>query len=203
MMCQTPALEEIYLDINLIRDFVFNISCLPKLRYVGLQNNSIDYLPENTLNSFTQFSLGHPENGFRINLKNNPFHCNCKFLPTLHWMVANGGVYHGKKGTVDIVDLGSYTCRSGYPRENAGQRILDLPLEAFQCEPFIDDTHKMGAANVVLTILLALMCVLLLVVVYMNKSYVVKAVQPALRFITRKVSYSSLDTEAEVSEVHM
>lgn len=193
MMCQIPSLEEIYLDQNNIRDFVFNISCLPNLKYLDLRQNHIEYLNPVTLERFNEYAVLHKDREkLRIDFDKNPFNCDCNFMPMFGWL---------QSGNVSIQQIDKYTCRSGFPEENIGKKIVEV--DAFICKQFVDDTKKMQPANVVLSILLTLMCLLIVVVVYLNRSAVLKTLQPAIHAVTRKVTYTSLQTEGEVSEVHM
>merc|ERR1711890_180187 len=119
MMCQIPSLQQIMLDQNYIRDFVFNISCLPNLSYLGLQQNHIEYLPKVTIQRFKEFAElnKYKEDPLRINFNGNPFNCDCHFIPMFGWL---------QSGNVSIINIERYQCHSGYPEENEGKKILEV-----------------------------------------------------------------------------
>lgn len=75
IFCSLPSLQKVYLAKNLIDDFKLNLTCTPKLRLIDLT--------ENQFTTLTNSSFAYLESGktiFHINLENNGWRCDCKFI---------------------------------------------------------------------------------------------------------------------------
>ena len=86
MFCALPSLTDLYLGDNQLQEVNFSLKCLKQLRYLDLEYNKIKRLTNRTLKKFDEaFSMSKDKT---INLKGNPFHCDCELRNLYDWLIS-------------------------------------------------------------------------------------------------------------------
>lgn len=84
MFCALPALTDLYLGDNQLQEINFSLKCLKQLRYLDLEYNKIKRLTDRTLEKFDEV-FAHSSDK-TINLKGNPFRCDCELRNLFNWL---------------------------------------------------------------------------------------------------------------------
>lgn len=86
MFCDLKDLSELHLDDNQLQSVDFILECLGKLTYLNLEYNKIKRLSNETLRKFDKLTNSNPKFKPTINLKGNPFHCDCHLRHFYDWL---------------------------------------------------------------------------------------------------------------------
>ncbi|XP_063344237.1 trophoblast glycoprotein b [Pelmatolapia mariae] len=122
---------------------------VPPLRDLDLRNNSLEELSSTMM---AEFSL-KPD--LRIQLAGNPWHCNCFIEDTLMWL----------KNSTQVVDVQNLTCTN--PKDLRRQPLLQLEKYELKCS--MEMKGVLGTSYVFLGLVLALIGVIFLLVLYLNR----------------------------------
>lgn len=122
---------------------------VPPLRDLDLRNNSLKDLSSIMM---AEFSL-KPD--LRIQLAGNPWHCNCFIEDTLMWL----------KNSTQVVDVQNLTCTN--PKDLRRQPLLQLEKYELKCS--MEMKGVLGTSYVFLGLVLALIGVIFLLVLYLNR----------------------------------
>lgn len=122
---------------------------VPPLRDLDLRDNSLKYLSSTMM---AEFSL-KPD--LRIQLAGNPWHCNCFIEDTLMWL----------KNSTQVVDVQNLTCTN--PKDLRRQPLLQLEKYELKCS--MEMKGVLGTSYVFLGLVLALIGVIFLLVLYLNR----------------------------------
>ncbi|XP_045170708.1 toll-like receptor 4 [Mercenaria mercenaria] len=92
-------LRELYLQSNLLKIVSWKTDHMWKLKLVDLRGNQIVTIHEKVRKQWDQLaSMG----SFAVNLANNSFRCNCKYLDLISWF---------SETNVNLIDYHDYTCK--------------------------------------------------------------------------------------------
>ncbi|CAI5662882.1 trophoblast glycoprotein [Oreochromis niloticus] len=122
---------------------------VPPLRELDLRNNSLKHLSSKMM---AEFSL-KPD--LRIQLAGNPWLCNCFIEDTLMWL----------KNSTQVVDVQNLTCTN--PKDLRHQPLLQLEKYELKCS--MEMKGVLGTSYVFLGLVLALIGVIFLLVLYLNR----------------------------------
>lgn len=122
----------------------------PALCDLDLRDNSLRYLRPSLVAEFTR------KPGLRVRLSGNPWHCDCLIEETLSWL----------RNTTQVVDVHSLTCAD--PTALRQHHLLQLQYSQLNCLGGMEDTLE--TSYVLLVLVLALIGVIFLVVVYLNRN---------------------------------
>lgn len=122
---------------------------VPPLRDLDLRNNSLKDLSSTMM---AEFSL-KPD--LRIQLAGNPWHCNCFIEDTLMWL----------KNSTQVIDVQNLTCTN--PKDLRRQPLLQLEKYELKCS--MEMKGVLGTSYVFLGLVLALIGVIFLLVLYLNR----------------------------------
>ncbi|KAL3980985.1 mitochondrial enoyl-[acyl-carrier protein] reductase / trans-2-enoyl-CoA reductase [Sarotherodon galilaeus] len=122
---------------------------VPPLRELDLRNNSLKHLSRTMM---AEFSL-KPD--LRIQLAGNPWLCNCFIEDTLMWL----------KNSTQVVDVQNLTCTN--PKDLRRQPLLQLEKYELKCS--MEMKGVLGTSYVFLGLVLALIGVIFLLVLYLNR----------------------------------
>ncbi|GBN29931.1 hypothetical protein AVEN_249888-1 [Araneus ventricosus] len=175
--CSLPALEELYLGDNHLKDIPMNFSCLKYLKMLDVGNNFIPYLSDQTIKSLE--NTKH----LKLNLTANPFRCDCRMTNTYHWM---------KSTPLNLVNKEHFYCFEGFP-PNVGKTVLSIHPNDFQCVPTLIQIEYHSSASIILTVGLLCLVVLLGVLIYKNRVTVGTYMHRAFQPIRSKFHYVSLE----------
>ncbi|GIY02023.1 uncharacterized protein CEXT_526521 [Caerostris extrusa] len=183
--CSLPALEELYLADNHLKDIPLNFSCLNYLKVLDVGNNFIPYLSDKTIKSL------EVTKHLKLNLTSNPFECDCRMTQTYHWM---------KSTSLTLVNREHFYCYDGFP-PNIGKTVLSVHPSDLQCVPDLIEVNYHTSAFIVLTIGLAFIAIVLSVLIYKNKTTVGIYVNRMIRPIQNKFHYVSLERRDATMDV--
>lgn len=86
MFCGLKSLSELYLGDNQLQGIEFSLQCLEQLSYVSLEYNKIRRLDDKTLRKLDQVFASDKSGRKTINLKGNPFRCDCHLDNFYDWL---------------------------------------------------------------------------------------------------------------------
>ena len=117
---RTTLLERLYLTGNKFQQITFNFDQLINLKLLDLRNNHIERLNVASMDSlemlYEKRKTKKETDNFQVDLRENPFTCNCKSKNFLKWFV-NSPIF--------------YTTRSAYHCK-AGETTLPMNSEAIK-----------------------------------------------------------------------
>lgn len=119
------------------------------LRDLDLRDNSLKDLPSTAMAEFSK------KTGLHIQLAGNPWRCSCFIDDTLVWL----------KNSTQVIDVQNLTCADP---EDLRRRPL-LQLEPYQLKCSTDMVGVLGTSYVFLGLVLALIGVIFLLVLYLNR----------------------------------
>ncbi|XP_037082864.1 SLIT and NTRK-like protein 3 [Pollicipes pollicipes] len=196
IFCTLPSLEHLYLGSNRLTDIDLDLLCLQRLAYVDLEYNSILRLDSNATALLDKLTARNAN--FAVKLVGNPFFCDCKIKPFYRWllMTETRALYHE-----------SYRCFDGKPASNRDVPVMQLKhMECDRASPA--PVARTSSASLVLGVLVFAMCVLLSVVIYMQRHRLVrraKSIQPqlqtAIQNVKRARQYTNIERDEEAPEV--
>lgn len=218
MFCGLPALTDLYLGDNQLRGVDFSLECLEKIRYLDLQYNKIKRLDDKTLRKIEKVFAADPDHRM-LNLKGNPFHCDCYLKNFRLWLAhTNISMFHkvisrallqkDEKNYILLSRIQSdLRCYDGYPIANAGKKILNA--NRLDCAPpeSADKSlssaalhHGRGVTNGLLVTLIVLVIVVGAMVVYYNRQKLRDNVKPLVVSFQKSMQYKTIDKEEVMAE---
>ncbi|GFS62365.1 uncharacterized protein TNIN_278711 [Trichonephila inaurata madagascariensis] len=183
--CSLPALEELYLGDNHLKDIPMNFSCLKYLKMLDVGNNFIPYLTDQTIKS-----LELTEH-LTLNLTSNPFKCDCRMTPTYQWM---------KSTLLNLVNREHFYCYDGFP-PNIGKTVLSVHPSDLQCVPNLIKIEYHSSASIVLTVGLIGLVIVVSVLLYKNRVTVGNYMHRVFQPIRSKFHYVSLERREATMDV--
>jgi len=198
MFCNLPALLDIHLGDNQLKDISFSLACLERLRYVDLSYNKFRNMKDTTLRTIDDVFVGTNK---KIDLHGNPFHCDCELNNFYDWLKK-------ERDTDFLVNKREMRCYDGYPEVNSGKRIINI--EVLDCAPStpvhqFDSSHTSHYAvtSTLLTILIIITTTLLLVILWVNRITVKDKFSPLIENFKTSLQYSTLEKQEEIPEVNV
>ncbi|KAG8234288.1 hypothetical protein J437_LFUL015013 [Ladona fulva] len=188
LFCSLPSLADLHLGDNKISGVNdLNLSCLLHLRFLDLEKNNIESLPQETL---------HKDRGvtpfFMVDLGGNNFSCDdCeKIMALKEWLI---------KTRVQVRNQNFLACHALRDVKCPNIPNIQLPSN----KNLNEETH--GSAAVAVTIFLCLSVVALAIgAAYMNRTWITAKMSPVIQTVTRKVQYTTIGRqEDEVREVNV
>ncbi|XP_049845926.1 phospholipase A2 inhibitor beta [Schistocerca gregaria] len=184
VFCDLPALMDLHLGDNKLKDLDFNIECLPNLRFIDLEKNDISVLDSKQLDKLD--ILPARNQSLLVDLGGNPFTCDCRITDFYKWL---------QNTHVTVRNKGSLQCHSGLPESNAGQIVSSL--RQIQCPPEETASSQHHVIPILVSFLVCLILIFCGVVLYMNWFMIKSHVTPILDSISRKVQYTSIGKQEE------
>lgn len=151
-----PSLKHLDLSNNSLVSFRSGMfTNLHSLETLDLRNNSIKNLRNATILDFS----GQPD--LSVFLSDNSWVCDCEIEPLLSWL----------KDTNVVKDSPSLLCSD--PEKMRNVSLLSVKVSELECPPYIDD-GSLQTSYVFLGIVLALIGVIFLLVLYLNRKGIKK-----------------------------
>lgn len=167
----------IFLGENLIPSLNFNVTCLPKIRYVDLQDNNISVFTQRDLDSFDLLTRPNRNQNFTLEIERNPFKCDKAAKVLYSWLV---------KTNVNVRRSEKLEC---FPRP--GQKVT-ANLRAYAENKY----KKISQALMILLVVLVFILVtLLFAYIYLKKDSVKNRLSPLFDVVTRKVQYTTIESQ--------
>jgi len=186
--CHLPGLQQLYLGSNRLTGIELDLLCLRKLTFLDLEYNSIRRLDDNATALLDDLTKVNPS--FSVKLTGNPFFCDCQIEPLFHWLLTTNTNVHNHE---------SYRCFQGQPAANVNKPIMQL--KHMECAP--PPAPPTSSSSVALTVLLFFACVLLGVVIYLQRHRLArraKTLQPQLQTAIQNVKRARQYTNVERQE---
>ncbi|XP_072264671.1 trophoblast glycoprotein [Pyxicephalus adspersus] len=151
-----PNLKHLDLSNNSLLSFQDGVFAnLSHLQTLDLRHNSLKNLKNTTLLEFSS----HP--GLSVLLSDNSWVCDCNIEPLYRWL----------KETTTLKNSSSLVC--SYPENMRDTQVIALKIPELDCPPYITD-NSLQTSYVFLGIVLALIGVIFLLVLYLNRKGIKK-----------------------------
>lgn len=76
----------LFLGDNNIPNLNFNITCLPKLRYLDLEDNNITKFSQRDLDNFDRVAIPYRNQNFTLEIAGNPLRCDVALKGLYSWL---------------------------------------------------------------------------------------------------------------------
>ncbi|CAG9768874.1 unnamed protein product [Ceutorhynchus assimilis] len=177
VFCDLPYLHDLYLGDNYIPSLNFNILCLKKLRYLDLESNNISKFTQEDLDTFDKLANDPSRTeSLTLEIGNNPIKCDANSKNLYAW---------SQKTDVKIRNEDALTCWN----VKFG-KILNLKS--------LTESKHAKFSKALMVLLVVLVCILLTLItayVYLKKDSVKTKLSPVLEAITRKVQYTTIESQ--------
>ncbi|XP_074603063.1 trophoblast glycoprotein-like [Brevipalpus obovatus] len=193
-LCELPSLQKLMLNGNNITDIGIDLSCNTRLRYLDLSNNKITSLDNQTLHRLSPMSPT-----FHIDLRGNPFHCDCELREFINW-ISNAPFF--------VTGKLEYRCATGYPESLINRTLLSLSPYELECDHLSSSVRHgyFSITYVILVICIFISTFLLIGLVYQNRNILFTSCTKSWAEALSKRQYTSLEKDdprvtREVEEV--
>ncbi|KAB0802044.1 hypothetical protein PPYR_04230 [Photinus pyralis] len=178
VFCDLPSLLDIYLGNNYIPSLNFNITCIDKLRFLDLENNNMTYLSQTDLDNLNRMTYPARNHSLVIDIGGNPFRCDSAIKDLYVWM-------HTTNVTVRNKEL--VQCRE----ERLGNKFI------YNLNSLVDSKHaRVSRAVSVLVVVLSIILLSLFgAYVYIIKDKLHTKLTPLLDIVSRKVHYTTIESQ--------
>ncbi|XP_058059802.1 trophoblast glycoprotein [Anopheles bellator] len=188
VFCDLPALLDLHLGDNLLTELNFNLSCMPRLRFLDLERNRFEAVRPRDLALLeaVQVQPGRTT-PLTVDFTYNPFVCDCGLFPLYEWLARTNVTVRNRDGLVclrnrqarePIRSLGMGKCRklrTGSPADDGGHTTTTLVF-----------------------VLICLSCVLVALVaglLYVSKDRLKTLLTPVVDSVSKKVHYTTIKDE--------
>ncbi|CAH1114419.1 unnamed protein product [Psylliodes chrysocephalus] len=180
VFCDLPNLHDIYLGNNNIPSLNFNITCLPKLRYLDLERNNITKFSQQDLDRFDRLAYPYRSinNNLTLDIDGNPFRCDTAIKNLYNWL---------HKTNVIIRDKDTLQC---HQTKYGTKYIMNLKNLAESKHAKISQ-----ALTILLVILVLILLTLLGAYAYLKKGSMRGRFSPLLEAVSRKVHYNKIESQ--------
>jgi len=192
IFCELPQLTDLYLGDNQLTSIDFALECLDKLTYLDVEYNKIKRLDNATMAKIEKiFAKGDSKHV--LNLKGNPFSCDCDLRPMYEWLTSTSVQFFQKE---------ELRCFDGFPESNAGKRIINLsqlrcPPESPQ-EKIVTRTREENRALSAVTVVSLLVATAAVsALVYSQRQRVKQTMQPLIVGFRRSMQYRTIGDREE------
>ncbi|XP_056630097.1 phospholipase A2 inhibitor [Diorhabda carinulata] len=179
VFCDLPNIHDIYLGNNNIPSLNFNITCLPKLRYLDLEKNNITKFSYQDLENFDKLAYPYrTTQNLTLDIDGNPFRCDQAINNLYNWL---------HKTNVKVRDLEMLQC---HQIKYGTEYIMNLKILAESKNAKISQ-----ALTVLLIVLVFILLTLLSAYAYLKKDSVKSSLSPIFESVTRKVQYNKIESQ--------
>uniref|UniRef100_A0A1B6LFC2 LRRCT domain-containing protein n=1 Tax=Graphocephala atropunctata TaxID=36148 RepID=A0A1B6LFC2_9HEMI len=174
MFCDLPKLQDLHLSQNRLTGIHFDIDCMPNLRFLDLEFNSIQNLDKEDLGELDKYTSSH-NHSLTIDLSNNTLNGDCDTLYS--WVQAT---------KVTIRNKDRLHCR-------------ERPVSAAQCPVMLTApvTEAPSPHTGTELFLLVALCLTLALLAYTNWRPIEKQMKPLANALSRKVHYTNLGKQED------
>ncbi|CAG9859560.1 unnamed protein product [Phyllotreta striolata] len=178
VFCDLPNLHDIYLGDNYIPSLNFNVTCLPKLRYLDLESNNITKFTQSDLDRLDVLAYPNRKDNLTLNIGSNPFRCDTAIKNLYNWL---------HKTNVMVKNRDTLQC---HQTKYGTKYIMNLKNLAELKHAKISQ-----ALTVLLVILVLILVTLLGAYGYLKKDSMRGKFGPFLEAVSRKVQYNRIDSQ--------
>lgn len=182
VFCDLTSLLDLHLGDNKQQHITFDVDCLPNLRFVDLEKNSINIL------NYKDFEILDrlPERGqnLTIDLSNNPFVCGNKIEELYSWL-----------HTTKVIVRNKYKLKC--KNYNCTQEPVSLILDHYKngCSAQLKNKIKRNIVTETSHTVIFLSCALILclcALIYTNREPLYSTFFSVLRNLSRKIHYTTI-----------
>lgn len=214
VFCDLPALRDLHLGDNLLKDINFEVRCLNNLRFLDLERNKFEFVKSSDMRLLNE--LQERENrsvDLIVDFNLNPFVCDCKissfrtWLQGTHVTVRNQEslmcfheIDHVDPAPAHILQLDMSECAAAMAAAASFLNIAEDEQLYGQLQPRISG-HT--ATLIFLLIVLSMILLgLLVALVYVSRDKLKYMMTPVFDNVAKKVQYTSIKDE-DCPEVHV
>ncbi|XP_059619768.1 leucine-rich repeat-containing protein 15 [Phlebotomus argentipes] len=197
VFCDLPALRDLHLGDNSLKELNFNVMCLKHLRFLDLERNKFEMVKPRDLATLDALqALPGREVNLVVDFMYNPFHCDCSISYLNEWLLQT---------KVDARNRDYYTCRRN-GKDFDTEVILSLKIQ--RCKNQSQSTRTTSGHTATLVFLLVVLCFILvglvaaLIYVSRDRINLRRTLTPMLSNVSKKVQYTSIKDE-DCPEVHV
>uniref|UniRef100_A0A1B0D3D2 Uncharacterized protein n=1 Tax=Phlebotomus papatasi TaxID=29031 RepID=A0A1B0D3D2_PHLPP len=197
VFCDLPALRDLHLGDNNLKELNFNVMCLKHLRFLDLERNKFEMVKPRDLATLDSLqALPGRDINLVVDFMYNPFRCDCSISYFNEWL---------QKTKVDARNRDYYTCRRN-GKDFDTETILNLKVQ--RCKNQSQNTRTTAGHTVTLVFLLVVLCFILvglvaaLIYVSRDRINLRRTLTPMLSNVSKKVQYTSIKDE-DCPEVHV
>ncbi|XP_072378876.1 trophoblast glycoprotein [Diabrotica undecimpunctata] len=179
VFCDLPNIHDIHLGDNNIPSVNFNITCLPKLRYLDLERNNITKFSQQDLDNFDKLAFPYrTTQNLTIDIDGNPFRCDNAVKNLYNWL---------HRTNVKVRDVDILQC---HQTKYGTKYIINLKNLAESKNAKISQ-----ALTILLVILVLILLSLLSAYVYLKRESMKGKLSPLFEAVTRKVHYNKIESQ--------
>ncbi|XP_058116548.1 asporin [Anopheles ziemanni] len=189
VFCDLPALLDLHLGDNMLTELNFNLSCMPRLRFLDLERNRFELVRPRDL-ALLDDVQAEPNRTvpLTVDFTYNPLVCDCALLPLIDWL---------DRTKVTVRNLDALVCL-----RNRQEREPIRTLNVGRCRKLRTGggagTGPDGHTGTLLFVLVCLSCVLLALVaglLYVSKDKLRGLLTPVVDHVSKKVHYTTIKDE--------
>lgn len=214
VFCDLPALRDLHLGDNLLKDINFEVRCLKNLRFLDLERNKFEFVKTSDMRLLNELEERDNRSvDLIVDFNLNPFVCDCKissfrtWLQGTHVIVRNQEslmcfheIGHVDPAPVHILQLDMSECAEAMAAAASFLNIAEDEQLYGQLQPHISG-HT--ATLIFLLIVLSMILLgLLVALVYVSRDKLKYMMTPVFDNVAKKVQYTSIKDE-DCPEVHV
>lgn len=160
VFCDLENLMDLHLGYNKLKNLSFNITCLPRLRFIDLEENAIERFTPSELSVFDSFPATN--RSLSIDLCKNPFICDCVTNKLYSWL---------KKTRVNVRKNDTIQC---HYMKNSYYTIFLKYYNATECEVTVSPYHGISVTDMHILMhyfYISVSSVLVLILIYLSLKY--------------------------------
>ncbi|ETN63575.1 leucine-rich transmembrane protein [Anopheles darlingi] len=189
VFCDLPSLLDLHLGDNLLTELNFNLSCMPRLRFLDLERNRFEAVrpADLALLDDVQKQPGRIT-PLTVDFTYNPFVCDCSIFPLYEWLDRTNVTVRNPEGLVCF--------------RNRQVREPILKLNVGKCRKFKTADGSGSTADshttTLIFVLICLSCVLAVLVaglLYVSKDKLKALLTPVVDSVSKKVHYTTIKDE--------
>ncbi|EDV93595.1 GH19403 [Drosophila grimshawi] len=214
VFCDLPALRDLHLGDNLLKDINFEVRCLNNLRFLDLERNKFEFVKPSDMHVLNE--LQDRENRtvkLIVDFNLNPFVCDCKISPFRTWLQATRvqvrnqdsimcflDPQHVDPAQAHLLKLDMGECAAEMAAAASFLNIAEDEQLYGQLQP-----HLSGHTATLIFLLIVLSMILLgllIALVYVSRDKLKYMMTPVFDNVAKKVQYTSIKDE-DCPEVHV
>uniref|UniRef100_A0AAG5CTA0 LRRCT domain-containing protein n=1 Tax=Anopheles atroparvus TaxID=41427 RepID=A0AAG5CTA0_ANOAO len=187
VFCDLPALLDLHLGDNLLTELNFNLSCMPRLRFLDLERNRFELVRPRDL-ALLDAVQAQPGRAvpLTVDFTYNPFVCDCTLLPLFDWLDRTNVTVRNRDGLVCLRN------------RQAREPLRTLNVTRCRKQRGTGTGAPDGHTGTLLLVLVCLSCVLLALVaglLYVSKDKLRGLLTPVVDHVSKKVHYTTIKDE--------
>lgn len=177
LFCTLKNLMDLHLGDNKLEHIKFKIDCLPHLRFLDLERNSIVYLKKDELSELDKLPLRGQN--LIIDLSENPLSCGYQIEEFFSWLNTT---------LVNVRNKNKLKCKHD-PKTSDEPLFLNLVGQSCYMKRSVADTQE---SNSTVTFLSLIIVAITLLLIYTNREVIKNKILPVVLSLSQKVHYTTI-----------